>query len=186
MPPMLKTIRSPTLSAEGKVARRLAKLSNTLWSMILNHRDRAFLLSGYCSPKEAEGFTQDNVHRFNISQCAMKRKRPYSERPGMAAPGFRAACSANVLPVAEPDRGTREGLVGGSAATGASNRMLSCRVVFCHRESNNGADITHFIDCFYHRSIHLYTVFAFFQKYFSEASSPLPLTYSETMRKTVE
>ena len=69
----------------------------------------------------------------------------YSQTPIMIQPHiyirFRRAMAINVLPVAEPDRGTREGLVGGSAATGASNRMLSCRVVFCPRENNNGADI---------------------------------------------
>ena len=67
----------------------------------------------------------------------------------MAAPvfGAQAALALNVPPVAEPDRGTREGLVGGSAATEASNRMLSCRVVFCPRERNNGADTAHFVFC---------------------------------------
>src|SRR5262245_62082116 len=49
LPPMLNTIKSPTLSAVGKVVRTVSKLAKSCRCMILNHRTSALSLSGCCS-----------------------------------------------------------------------------------------------------------------------------------------
>src|SRR5262245_20564411 len=48
-PPMLNTMKSPTLSAVGKVARKVSKLARSCRCMILNHRASVLSLSGCCS-----------------------------------------------------------------------------------------------------------------------------------------
>src|SRR5215471_7367401 len=48
-PPMLNTMKSPTLSAVGKVARTISKLAKSCHCIILNHRTSALTLSGCCS-----------------------------------------------------------------------------------------------------------------------------------------